>query len=74
MNGKSSEIAVKGAIGLLALLIVAIAAIIISGQIAPEIFVTMASMLVGFLIGTRVVTDAVKETVIRKEEKNDPGT
>lgn len=76
-NGKSADTAIKGAIGLLGLVILCITAIIVVDNEVPEIMSTLATALVGalagFLAGTRVVpTDVsaeIKSQPITPEEK-----
>lgn len=68
LNGDAAQAAVKGAVFLLFAMIAAITAIIISGKTVPEVFVSGFTLLVGFIIGSRVVTGDVQEAVNRKTE------
>ena len=67
LNGQSAEVAVKLAAGLVALLIVAVTAIVITGKVIPEIFTAAITLLAGFLVGTRVVTPEVAREVQKSE-------
>lgn len=77
VNGKSADTAIKGAIGLLGLVILCITAIIVVDNEVPEIMSTLATALVGalagFLAGTRVVpTDIsaeIKTQPVTEDEK-----
>lgn len=66
INGKTAEVAVKGAVALLALLIVAITVVVIRGAEIPQVFVSLASLLTGFIVGTRVIPPAVSRAIRRK--------
>ncbi len=63
LNGNSAEIAVRMAGGLIALMIVAVTAIVISENPIPEIFTAAITLLAGFLVGTRVVTPSVAREI-----------
>jgi hypothetical protein len=67
LDGKSADIIVKGALGLLAILIIAITGIIIAGQNVPDEFTylvtSLVSGLLGFLSGSRVVTPDVSAQI-----------
>jgi uncharacterized membrane protein len=71
INGATAKTAVTGAVGLLAVIIVSVTAIIISGKPVPDFFITIGSLLTGFLIGTRVVPPSVAKAVVRKDVESD---
>lgn len=67
LNGNNAKLAVTGAISLVALLIVCITILISLGNEAPPEFLglasTLAGGLVGFLVGTRVVTPDISAKI-----------
>ncbi len=70
LDGQSGDLAVAGAVLLLLVLVIAIAAITIAGKPVPDLFIVIAPSLLGFIIGTRVVPSDVASQV--RETTPDP--
>lgn len=63
INGETGKSLVYGAVGVLIVIMVSITAIIISGKTVPDFFYTGGTLLIGFLVGSRVVTPDVSSQV-----------
>lgn len=70
LNGNSASTAIKGALALLAIVIVSITWIVTQGKPVPQEFTvfmtTISGALVGFLAGSRVVPPDVSSEIKRK--------
>lgn len=63
LNGQSANTAMRGAVFLLGLIIVAVTVVVVQGKDIPSIFTTLGGLLAGFVIGGRVVTTDVAREV-----------
>jgi hypothetical protein len=66
VNGNVGKSLVIGAFAALIALFVAVTIIIVAGDVVPDFFYTTGTLLVGFLIGSRVITPDVSKQVLDK--------